>query len=574
MPMQESRDENQDNDSSVATALHSSFDASLLDDGESIFRSAGKHARNASSEEQDVVAPGTVRKLRRRSDLPPGSNKHTPGRHSHNLRKGSTAAKTNIMPGNRTPTSAARRRRNTHVQRRSPRLQSLSRFPPTAAASATPFKFQETTTSPAMPRVSLFETNNTTMQPMTTHKPPLTPTRAFKAASTVRKATCQTATTVNSSFDGGLNDDSHETASPTPFRFTSFPASLPRVNNTRNSRSHATTTCPPSTTRKRMTFSAFAENDGKGSNSSREEDATNNSSLSSLSAEAQQKACSFPWKSPGGDLNYRRRMNSMDSDAAAPEARFGVAASPVHARLFCDDEAMQDVSSKVKFEYSNNPAVEGGGTDSKQVKYVFGKESDLDLSHPYEQRKTNSFPSTDASSTTPLRNISTFEDGTIDSGMTPLGHGGMNMAESSLSPEQQVKFHFHVDASQCSPIPGIPEEEDVDHVPHAMAMVDGPDLEPSHKVAERPPRSSPRKRLQRRSGSQSSSRKGCTPSKESSKLSLSNESGDSGSTTASSKQRRLRPMPDMNAFDAGVSTRSAASSSRNDKSQPTKAAEV
>ncbi len=88
---------------------------------------------------------------------------------------------------------------------------------------------------------------------------------------------------------------------------------------------------------------------------------------------------------------------------------------------------------------------------------------------------------------------------------------------------------------------------------------------PSHKVAERPPRSSPRKRLQRRSGSQSSSRKGCTPSKESSKLSLSNESGDSGSTTTSGKQRRLRPMPDMHAFDAGVSTQSA-SSSRNDKS--------
>ena len=75
------------------------FHASLLnDDGESsIFRSAGKHARNASSEEQDVVAPGTVRKLQRRSDLPPGPNKHTPGRHGHYLRKGSACAKINMM---------------------------------------------------------------------------------------------------------------------------------------------------------------------------------------------------------------------------------------------------------------------------------------------------------------------------------------------------------------------------------------------------------------------------------------------------------------------------------------------
>jgi len=577
MPAEVYSDENQDHESSVVTALHSSFDASLLEDegqSASIFRptSAGKHARNA--EEPDVVAPGTVRKLRRRSDLPPGP-KNTPGRHSHNLRtKGS--AKT--AKGERTPTSAARRRRGTH-QRRSPRHQALSRIPP--AATPVTFKFQDTT-SPATPRVSLFDST-------TQLKPPqiLTPTRAaatpaLPQATAVKKTqTNQTATTVNSSFDG--MNDSHETSSPTPFRFTSFPASLPRVNNPRSTDRNYM--CPPST-RKHMNFLTFAdeggEDDGeKGDNvnSSQEEDGTHNSSLSSLSADAHREVAApsvqpkaLQWKSPeDADMNYRRK-NSIDSEVA--EARLGVA-SPVHARLFAEDEMAespgQDSKMKLDFKPLASPTKPHG--DGKGVKYVFGneKDSDIDLSRPYEQRKTSSFPST-ASSTTPLRNISTFEDGTIDSGMTPSGPSGINMADSALSPEQQVKFHFHVDASQCSPIPGIPEEEDdgVTRSVPAMAMMDtdAPTLEPSatlRPVKERPPRSAPRKRSQRRSGgSQSSTRKNSTPSKqESSKLSLSNESGDGGSSSTSSNLRRLRPMPDMNAFDAGVSTRSA-SSSRND----------
>lgn len=554
IPSSECCDENQ-NDSSVVTALHSSFDASLLDDGqqdgEAIFRptSAGKHARNA---ELDFVAPGTVRKLRRRSDLPPGP-KNTPGRLSHGLRnKGSTTM------GERTPTSAARRRRNRHA--------AWSRVPPTA----TPFKFQETTgASPATPRVSLFD--STAQQQSKSEIS--TPTRSAGLplpATVVKKAnTGQTATTVNTSFDGALND-SHETTSPTPFRFTSFPASLPRVNNPRNA-GDVNYMCPPST-RKHMTFSSALDMDnGKGTNmnSSNEEDGTHNTSLSSLSAEAAQretaafaKPKALEWKSPedATDMVNYRRKNSVDSDAA--DARLGAAASPVHTgRLFPDDdfaESPERQDSKMKVDFplmSTKPHGEGTG-----VKYTFGneKEHDVDLSRPYEQRKSSSFPST-ASSTTPLRNTSTFEDGTIDSGMTPSGPAGMNMAEHPLSPELQVKFHFHVDATQCSPIPGIPEED-------AMMDTDGPALDPASTlptVKERPPLSAPRNRSQRRSGgsSLSSTRKGSTPSKESSKLSVSHESDNgTSSTTSSSKQRRLRPMPDMNAFDAGMSARSASSS--------------
>ena len=572
MPAEEHVDENHDKDTSVVTALHSSFDASLFEDerhDSSIFRptSAGKHARNA--EEQDFVAPGTVRKLRRRSDLPPGS-KNTPGRHSHNLRTQGSATGT--------PTSAARRRRGT-LQRRSPRHKASAKVPP--AATPVIFKFQETA-SPAVPRTSLFGGTTTQLK-----HPVLTPTRAgtpgLPYATTAKKTqTCHTATTVNSSFDG--MNESHETSSPTPFRFTTFPASLPRVNNPRSTDRNYM--FPPST-RKQMAFSAFAVCEegevekASNANSSQEEDVTHNSSLSSLSADAQREVAAssvqpktLQWKSPEDEeMDYRR--NSIDSEVA--EQRLG-AASPVHARLFADDDeelaASPGQNSKQKLDFHPTASPFKPHGDRREIKYTFGneKDSDIDLSHPYEQRKTNSFPST-ASSTTPLRNISTFEDATIDSGMTPSGGaGGMHMADNTFSPEQQVKFHFHVDATQCSPIPGIPEEEgDVvtRNVPlMAMMDTDGPTstMEPnisSRQVKERPPRSMPRKRSQRRSGGSHSSWKGSTPSKQdSSKLSLSNESGDGGSSSTSSNQRRLRPMPDMNAFDAGISR--SASSSRND----------
>ena len=148
--MDEGSDENHERDSSsVVTALHSSFDAALLEEeeqNESIFRSGKRHASNdLTSKEPEAVAPETVRKLKRRSHLPPGvAAKKTPGRHSHSMLPPGSA-KASIE--DRTPTSASRRRRSHSQrkspmrQRKSPRHQGVARIP--SAATPQTFKLQE-----------------------------------------------------------------------------------------------------------------------------------------------------------------------------------------------------------------------------------------------------------------------------------------------------------------------------------------------------------------------------------------------------------------------------------------------
>jgi serine/threonine protein kinase len=333
-----------------------------------------------------------------------------------------------------------------------------------------------------------------------------------------------------------------------------------------------------------MSFSTFAfgedelvdEETRKGSaqplhlsrNSSQEDD-TQNSSLSSLSAADALREVAAPlfqpktldWRSPGDTDMKLDRKNSADCEG--DESRLG-AAILIQSKLFAHEDNLiispktgQALKTRLNFNHMISP--------SKQI--IFDKDSakeepHIDLSRPYEQRKTRSFPST-ASSSTPLGNISGFED--ADSGTTPSQLGIINITdhENPLSPEQ-VKFHFHVDASQCSPIPGIPEEAcDGDT---AMDMdIEEPALDPRspRPIPERPPRSGPRKRLQRLLGGQAGTKKHESDERELSRLSFSNESGDGGSSTSS--KMRKRPMPDMSAFDAGVSTRSA-SCSRNDRS--------
>jgi serine/threonine protein kinase len=331
-----------------------------------------------------------------------------------------------------------------------------------------------------------------------------------------------------------------------------------------------------------MSFSAFAsgeddlvdEENRKGyvqplhlsRNSSQEDDGTQNSSLSSVSAADALRELAAPsfkpktldWKSP---VDTDMKLDSKNSaDSGGLESPLGAATS-IQSKLFANEDDLTGspktghvLKTRLNFNHMISP--------SKQImidKDNTKEESHVDLSRPYEQRKTRSFPST-ASSTTTLRNISGFED--ADSGTTPSRLGVINIAdhENPLSPGQ-VKFHFHVDASQCSPIPGIPEEAcDGD-----TAMdIEGPALEPRspRPIRERPPRSAPRKRSQRLPGGQAGAKKHESDERELSRLSVSNESGDGGSSTSS--KMRKRPMPDMSAFDAGVSTRSA-SSSRNDR---------
>jgi serine/threonine protein kinase len=136
----------------------------------------------------------------------------------------------------------------------------------------------------------------------------------------------------------------------------------------------------------------------------------------------------------------------------------------------------------------------------------------FDLSRPYEQRRISSFASSLSSPT--QKNFSLFDDTHTAStaGLTPSRGGSRSQTrlETHLrgSPKE-VQLHLQLDAAQCSPIRGIPEENVEVRRKSRGNKNAGPDF--------------------RRSTS-------C----------------DSVSSSTSSKKRRPLPMPDMQAFDGGA----------------------
>jgi hypothetical protein len=108
--------------------------------------------------------------------------------------------------------------------------------------------------------------------------------------------------------------------STTPFRFTSFPASLPRIHNNPDS---STGFMCPGTIRKRMTF-------GTGLNHSRDDDGTHNTSVSSIHDD---NGCSDD-DSTESPLVTRTRLNF--NSVTTP-----LALTPKLA-LDCDDESIDD----------------------------------------------------------------------------------------------------------------------------------------------------------------------------------------------------------------------------------------
>jgi serine/threonine protein kinase len=152
--------------------------------------------------------------------------------------------------------------------------------------------------------------------------------------------------------------------------------------------------------------------------------------------------------------------------------------------------------------------------------------------------------------------------------------------EIGLSPVPQVEeqFLFRID-SHCSPIPGIPDDEGLlqHSAPRSRRSlpsspcemeVDGQKSKVVTRARKNRPPLIPASSPRRRPGSADVERRNDTENDESSRLSLSQESEDSTSTTGSSKARRLRPMPDMSAFEAGTSLRSASTVNTTGDSSP------
>ena len=527
--------------SSTVTSLHASFDATLMNDEqkELIFRrstrvydasswdestdgelSGRKHLLQQGSSQLAVLPQtGTIRKLPRRSSNPDSIEKiscvETPRRdHSR------------PPPLKQTPSSISRRRRALVLQRNSPYRKSPYRKPPTPRA----FKIREATnlsTSLFNPQVG-------------------TPTRTTPECIKARRKseTCHTAATVDNTVDATpLSPNS------TPFRFALFPASLPRVNP----RTLVEESSPldgqacPMTVRKRMTFSkskVISEGnsdqvDRRVSHTSstiRDEEFTQNSSISSISAEAfslMRTVPSFPpptfeCKSPvlaGKAVGIDSKF-SEDSDM--PESRLTRPTSSINARLFVDDTEYDDsedsspaginvAKTRLNFNLGDSPChekLEGqrlnfNSDDSRIQKY--------DLLGSFVEKRVGRLSST-APSSNLLQNLSAYRENTAK--LPSSTDIPTNQVALCPATPDEVQCHFHVNGTLCSPIPGIPEEDATN------------DMDVGENEISR-----------------------CSESEDTLKLSFSQGSSES---STSSKMRRLRPKPDMSAFDAGGTVRSGA----------------
>ena len=335
-------DENsQSEEQSSAMALHSSFDAaytrgvcgspSFDSEDKSDFRtswdetdpgspcdlSGKKHLLQlAGTEILEANPPRTIRKVARRTGNELSSK--TPAR--PRLRPPGSAKK---PCSTTTPTSAMKRRRAPLPQRQSP----MRRVPLTSP----PSHRQGLSSTPATEQSSSIFSSGLNGISFVQSPPALTPTRQGGTHGSTMKSMSKwhntgTTTAATTVLETTLQSD---TSSPTTrFRFTSFPASLPRVNNPRNRQ------CPDSV-RKRMNFAETSVHSD--ANQSRDDDGTQNTSISSLSGE-------------GGHHHHLPLHPGTHPPSILELGAEGVD-RPVHGQLFPDED----------FGYSDDDSTDSPG---------------------------------------------------------------------------------------------------------------------------------------------------------------------------------------------------------------------
>jgi serine/threonine protein kinase len=390
-------------------------------------------------------------------------------------------------------------------------------------------------------------------------------------------------TSNSSSLDiTGDTEASQESPVSTPFQFTSFPASLPRVYP-RPRDGTATMFCP-NTIRKKVSYQSRLDATMEQPDLNPDEDVTalkrsrpmtvmhysvddaaaQNSSVSGTSGEhpnaviPQNPIPSFPppdldWKS----VHLAQVSTRIDSaDNGIPEHGPTVTKrvdmpsglflnTPNHGYSYSEDDespARTNVArTRLDFNLVLSPTQGDADGQEVQTEDLNPTAQSFELSKRFSERRVNNYLS--MSPTTTSQQTFGTESTVIASTMSPMRpHASSSMLERPASPAE-VQFRFRLDAAQCSPIlpPGmIDNNMDVDHT--------SPPSDQLSPVAEC-------------QVTRSASSVGNTSSQDDSKLSVSQ---DSSSSCNSSKQRRLRPMPDMSAFDAGASVRSG--SSLNNKS--------
>ena len=390
---------------------------------------------------------------------------------------------------------------------------------------------------------------------------------------------------LEATFDTTDESNSVETSSPARFRFSSFPASLPRVNNPRNSvantasRNKTDVSLYPDSVRKHMTFSDQADQgehsfgdfdksanayptnntNNKSSdlmNQSRDDDGTQNTSISSLSAE-------------GGGGGHHKHLPDVPGQTY-PSSSILFQSGDITSPHILENKGGDDHDgvgrrrldlNGQKYEtfngYSNKnkaagpPSLLKAGFQPPKPTNHHIPLNDVDLSKPYDnQKRINSFPSS-LSSNTPM-NLSDEAPSLSPPGRSGL-RGNFGIESQPDTTPREVQFHFPSDA-ECSPIPN-PKEKGVHQGHHLGDQVDSSlldrndDSSAASSVLIGDGLLLPGAQLLAAGTSSVASSLGdhSTKSSQPSKT-------DGGSMRSdTSQQRSVRPMPDMSAFESVAS---------------------
>jgi membrane-associated tyrosine- and threonine-specific cdc2-inhibitory kinase len=584
--------------SAAVTSLNSSFDAALLGaENAQIFRSdlpprvslasswdesssprsqfnegclSGLKLLPRNAESTEVIPPSTVRKQQTRklrsSSLP--ESVQTPGRP---VRPPGSVMR---LPRQRTP-SSSRRRKASPLQLR----QSKSPRPSTLQQQQQQHGQPTSTPRPYFPRG---DTPNMLKHPSSPQFHD-TQTPGISGQSIIElkqlQQTGNTAITANTSaLDVTVDTEgSQESPVSTPFRFTSFPASLPRVHPRP---SDMTTPFGFTTTRKKVSYQSrldstleqpalhrhHEDEDAAALKRSRpmtavmrynfDEAAAQNSSISSMSGELAssipQTVAPFPpadleWKSPDIAKNCTRIDSKYSEDSDLPDPRPVVKSHTLPDGLFLnasnnaysysDDDSPVRVNvprTRLDFNLVLSPTIDNPEEGGTHLDDFDNTNKHFDLSKPYSNRRVRSHVS-NASTMTSQQTSATQSTATLTTMSPTRADRTSSMLERPTSPAE-VQFRFRLDAAQCSPIlpPGrMISDMDMDHTSPQEQL---------SPVAECKTTASTRQ----------------NSSEDDSKLSISHDSSGS----SSSKQRSLRPMPDMSAFDTAASVRSGSSYSK------------
>jgi serine/threonine protein kinase len=294
---------------------------------------------------------------------------------------------------------------------------------------------------------------------------------------------------------------------------------------------------------------SFGEPASCDANQSRDDDGTQNTSISSLSADGHHHMAPVPGALPPTILDLHPPHNDVDD---ADSVR------PIHAKLFAEEEDFgysdddddsqsspaRDIVGRTRLNFNTvlSPDKVGFNTrdagtfvveshfslSTNSAHHAAFAETTIDLTQTYDQRRINSFPSS-LSSSTHLNNISACE--VVGGSLTPTRRLSDKFLPT-LTP-REVQVHFPLE-DECSPIPGFKEDPTRCEIHESMPT-------PSDDSDPLPARTHLSMQTVMETGDSSTNMD-----------SVIKEESSTGSGSVNGKSRGLRPMPDISAFETNA----------------------